>query len=67
MQVIQTCKDCAERTVGCHSKCERYLKAKARQHLINELRHRREQKYPDHITFTKELHHNKIEKVIKRH
>lgn len=65
--MVQTCKDCAERVLGCHGKCERYQKAKARQQLANRLRQKREEKYPSHITFAKEMHNNKIEKVIKRH
>lgn len=65
--MVQTCKGCPDREVGCHSRCEKYLKAKARQDLVNRLRQKREEKYPAHITFTKEIHHSKVEKVIKRH
>ena len=37
----QSCKDCAKRHVGCHSKCDNYkeekaLRTKERQGLINE-------------------------------
>lgn len=28
MQMNSVCKDCKERTVGCHSTCERYIKVK---------------------------------------
>lgn len=34
--MIQTCKNCEDRTVGCHSTCERYIKAKAEHDAIRE-------------------------------
>ena len=36
MTPITTCKDCTERVVGCHSKCEKYLEAKAKDDLKRE-------------------------------
>lgn len=65
--MIQTCKDCTERAFGCHSKCERYLKAKARQQLANALKQKRDEKYPRHATFTKAVYNGKIEKRPIKH
>ena len=31
MRIIQTCKDCKERFLGCHDVCQRYNEAKAEQ------------------------------------
>ena len=28
MSAITVCKDCADRYIGCHSKCERYIREK---------------------------------------
>lgn len=67
MQMVLTCKDCTERTVGCHGRCEKYLKAKARQDLANRLRQKRDEKYPEHTTFSKEIHHGKSERVLRKH
>lgn len=47
------CNNCAKREIGCHGKCEEYLKARAKRDLINLCRLKREQKYPDHVTFHK--------------
>ena len=30
------CKGCEERHVGCHSKCERYLKEKEKRNAVSE-------------------------------
>ena len=30
------CKDCPERTVGCHSKCQRFIEWKKREVLLKE-------------------------------
>ena len=48
------CKDCPNREVGCHSKCEAYLKYRAKQDLINAMKLKREQKFPAHLKFQKE-------------
>lgn len=29
MTIKETCKDCADRSVGCHGTCQKYLDAKA--------------------------------------
>lgn len=34
--MITTCKDCADRTIGCHSTCEKYLAQKAEHDLDAE-------------------------------
>ena len=33
---MTTCKDCTERTPGCHAKCERYAEFKRKKEEINE-------------------------------
>ena len=61
------CKDCPEREVGCHSKCEAYLKYRAKQDLINAMKLKREQKFPAHVKFRKAVDQNgKITKMISR-
>lgn len=46
--MVLTCKGCEERKVGCHSTCEKYLKAKARHELAKKLRQNRDKEYPRH-------------------
>lgn len=59
------CKDCPDREVGCHSKCEAYLKYRAKQDLINAMKLKREQKFPAHVKFRKAVDQNgKITKMI---
>lgn len=61
------CKDCPDREVGCHSKCEVYLKYRAKQDLINAMKLKREQKFPAHVKFRKAVDQNgKITKMISR-
>lgn len=61
------CKDCPNREVGCHSKCETYLKYRAKQDLINAMKLKREQKFPAHVKFRKAVDQNgKITKMISR-
>lgn len=61
------CKDCPDREVGCHSKCEAYLKYRAKQDLINAMKLKREQKFPAHVKFRKAVDQNgKITKMISR-
>ena len=38
MELFKDCAGCADRTLGCHSKCEKYAKDKAR---CEEVRHAR--------------------------
>lgn len=33
--MVYPCKNCQEREVGCHSKCERYLQKREEQDAIN--------------------------------
>lgn len=35
------CKDCTERYVGCHSKCEKYVDFRKRLDAENEIRHKK--------------------------
>jgi len=59
------CKDCPNREVGFHSKCETYLKYRAKQDLINAMKLKREQKFPAHVKFRKAVDQNgKITKMI---
>lgn len=51
--MIHVCKDCTERTVGCHGSCEKYLRARAKQDLINLCRFKVEDRYPQHFKFYK--------------
>lgn len=51
--MINCCKGCADRAVGCHGKCGQYLKERAKQDLINLCRRKAEDKYPQHFTFYK--------------
>lgn len=37
MYNVMPCKDCKERYLGCHDKCEKYLNAKK---LLKELKHK---------------------------
>lgn len=61
------CKGCPDREVGCHSKCETYLKYRAKQDLINAMKLKREQKFPAHVKFRKAVDQNgKITKMILR-
>ena len=63
----QCCKGCPDREVGCHSKCEAYLKYRAKQDLINAMKLKREQKFPAHVKFRKAVDQNgKITKMISR-
>lgn len=63
----QCCKDCRDREIGCHSKCEAYLKYRAKQDLINAMKLKREQKFPAHVKFRKAVDQNgKITKMISR-
>lgn len=50
----QCCKDCRDREIGCHSKCEAYLKYRAKQDLLNAMKLKREQKFQAHLKFQKE-------------
>lgn len=59
------CKDCPNREVGCHSKCETYLKYRAKQDLINAMKLKREQKFPAHLKFQKESSYGKTTKKPK--
>lgn len=38
--LITSCKDCAERRVGCHSECERYLKQKSESEATRKNAHK---------------------------
>lgn len=63
----QCCKDCRDREIGCHGKCETYLRYRAKQDLLNAMKLKREQKYPKHVKFNKGMDHNgKITKMISR-
>ena len=33
---IQSCRECTDRYLGCHSKCEKYIREKAENDAINE-------------------------------
>lgn len=37
---MQCCKECKKRYMGCHSKCEDYLAAKAENERIKEEKHK---------------------------
>ena len=40
---IHSCKNCTSRTVGCHSKCEKYIKEKKEYDIKkNEEKHRKD-------------------------
>lgn len=41
------CKGCTERTLGCHSRCEKYAKYKAQVDMINK--YRRNEKLRDSV------------------
>jgi len=56
--MIHVCRDCPDRTVGCHASCERYLRARAKQDLVNLCRMKEEQKYPAHASFHKGMNKN---------
>lgn len=55
------CKDCMERYVGCHSKCEKYIAYKEERILISRSK-RTDQAIKDH--FIKEV--EKYKKLWKR-
>lgn len=38
--VFKACKNCADRTLGCHSNCERYLEDKAKNEQLKAARER---------------------------
>lgn len=40
MSPIRCCYNCLDRSIGCHSKCERYLKEKEKMHKEYENRMR---------------------------
>lgn len=41
MEMIKACKDCPDRTVGCHSFCQKYLEEKRiHEEALEEKRHR---------------------------
>lgn len=41
MEMIKCCKDCTDRTVGCHSVCPKYLEEKRiHEEALEEKRHR---------------------------
>ena len=41
MEMIKCCKDCTDRTVGCHSVCPKYLEEKCiHEEKLEEKRHR---------------------------
>ena len=50
-----TCQDCEERAVGCHSTCQRYLKAKMKHDLVNKKLQAYRQTFIAHATFKKDL------------
>lgn len=40
MSLVNSCRDCADRKVGCHSTCEKYKQFRAKLDEINEKRHK---------------------------
>lgn len=46
----QPCRGCADRAVGCHGKCERYIKYRARLDLAKRLKEKETEARPSHVS-----------------
>lgn len=55
-----TCKDCPDREVGCHSRCEKYLREKKE----NEIRKARKNGSRDYTNY---VHDRTYDNVRKKH
>ena len=52
--MIRCCKDCPDRHVGCHSKCEKYAKDKMRNDLAKLRRKKEYEKFSVHVSYKTE-------------
>lgn len=54
------CKECTSRYIGCHSKCEGYIKAKAENDALNSKINKKKVERDEYIAFRKYCYYRSI-------
>lgn len=65
MSIIKCCYRCPDRTVGCHSVCEKYITQKAENDAIRERIHKQKMEEVNINSYTKQAYDN-VRKNRKR-